>query len=294
MKNQALMKWICYLCHVSLAAFALEAGAGSIVYSYDSLDRLTAVSFGDNLGVQYNYDRAGNRVRVEFFEAAPVILSQPVLPAIPVQGMIELSVRAAGSRPITYQWQKDGEDLPGATRPGLRLTASSTEDAGTYRVRVTNPLDTVVSDEVTVGPASALVSFAGWIEAMQVPPELRAPDADAANDGLQNLLAYFFNIDPVNGRDPADFHALPRAAFEETAETHYLILIYRENRAATGLSLHILGSETLAPGAWLPIEPTAIEEFGVDPATGDPLYAVKIDVTNTPTKFLRLGVSIQE
>jgi hypothetical protein len=107
-------------------------------------------------------------------------------------------------------------------------------------------------------------------------------------------MAYFFNIDPVNGGDPADFHALPRAAFEETAEGRYLILIYRENRAATGLSLHILGSETLAPGTWLPIEPTAIEEFGVDPATGDPLYAVKIDVTDTSTKFLRLGVSIEE
>jgi hypothetical protein len=38
-------------------------------------------------------------------------------------------------------------------------------------------------------------SFADWLETMQVPLELRAPDADAAGDGVQNLLASLFNID---------------------------------------------------------------------------------------------------
>ncbi len=45
----------------------------------------------------------------------------------------------------TYQWQKDGMDIPGATAPTLDVT-----ETGVYSVNVTNTIGCVSSDEVTV------------------------------------------------------------------------------------------------------------------------------------------------
>lgn len=54
-------------------------------------------------------------------------------------------VEVEGSSPITYQWKKDGEAIPGATYPTLDLGEVDTEDAGSYKVVVTNPCKTKVS-----------------------------------------------------------------------------------------------------------------------------------------------------
>jgi len=77
---------------------------------------------------------------------APVIDLQPKSQRVGLSGAVTLSVSASGVGALTYQWAKDGVDLPGETKSVLSLTEIETSDAGEYRVAVTDSLGTVVSD----------------------------------------------------------------------------------------------------------------------------------------------------
>lgn len=57
------------------------------------------------------------------------------------------SVQATGTGTLTYQWRKDGADIPGATQQGLVLNPISAADAADYSV--------VVSDSVPSSATSA-------------------------------------------------------------------------------------------------------------------------------------------
>ncbi len=61
-----------------------------------------------------------------------------------------LSVTATGTAPLTYQWQRNGVDLAGATSAQLTFVAVHPAQAGQYRVIVTNPAGSVVSAAVAV------------------------------------------------------------------------------------------------------------------------------------------------
>ncbi len=88
--------------------------------------------------------------------AGPVITLQPA-PTSAVQGTTTmLQVIAVGTEPLSYQWQKGGQDLPGETHRTLTLANVSPANAGNYRVKVTNGAQTtVISKQValTVNPS---------------------------------------------------------------------------------------------------------------------------------------------
>lgn len=55
------------------------------------------------------------------------------------------SVTATGLAPLTYQWRRDGVDLPGRTNRTLTISSAQPADEGDYTVEVRNPGGTVVS-----------------------------------------------------------------------------------------------------------------------------------------------------
>lgn len=61
-----------------------------------------------------------------------------------------LSVNVFGSQPITYQWKKNGSNLPGETGASLTLTSVTTNSAGDYSVAVTNSSGFAISSNATV------------------------------------------------------------------------------------------------------------------------------------------------
>ncbi|MBN1760920.1 MAG: immunoglobulin domain-containing protein [Chitinispirillaceae bacterium] len=63
---------------------------------------------------------------------------------------INLSVTASGTAPLSYQWQKDGEDLEGETGTTLTIASAELSDEGKYRVVVSNSVTSVNSNEVQV------------------------------------------------------------------------------------------------------------------------------------------------
>lgn len=79
----------------------------------------------------------------------PVFSQQPT--TIPHQvGDFFPLVGFAGIDGVTYQWQKDGVDLPGETRNGLYFLEAKATDTGVYRVRATNSSGSTYSNSVTV------------------------------------------------------------------------------------------------------------------------------------------------
>lgn len=67
----------------------------------------------------------------------PVITQHPVTVVVLPGRPAEFSV-LAGGRELTYQWKFDGQDLPGATGPVLRISESWPADVGAYTVVVAN------------------------------------------------------------------------------------------------------------------------------------------------------------
>jgi hypothetical protein len=69
---------------------------------------------------------------------------------VPPAQTVTISVTFDGSLPVTYQWHKDGADLPGATNATLVLTNVTPADSGTYTVTVTNGAGSTLSDNATL------------------------------------------------------------------------------------------------------------------------------------------------
>jgi len=83
-------------------------------------------------------------------DAPPTVTSPPSSIDLTEGGGIELSPPITGSRPFTYQWQKDGQPIPGATDQALSLSNVQASDAGTYSTVVTNAYGTTTVTVSTV------------------------------------------------------------------------------------------------------------------------------------------------
>lgn len=97
-------------------------------------------------------------------DAAPVITAQTTgRQVVNVATSLTLSVTAfSASAPVTYQWQRNGFAIPGATSATLPLTAATMAMAGTYRVDVTNPVGTTRSAPIFVQVAPLASGIVGW------------------------------------------------------------------------------------------------------------------------------------
>lgn len=98
---------------------------------------------------------------------APAVVTAPA-PQIAAAGTdATFTVAATGAPAPTYQWQKDGVNIDGATAATLTLPNVQTTDAGDYRVLVSNAIGSAISSaasltvltvpEITAQPAGAQI-----------------------------------------------------------------------------------------------------------------------------------------
>lgn len=110
----------------------------------------------------------------------PSIRLQPVGSTVDPGQAVAFYALGAGRGPLTYQWQKDGITIPGATNSFLRLNSVSLSDAGGYRVVVSNSLASATSN------AAPLV-----VTAPPVPVITSAPTATPNPATVSQTLAFF-------------------------------------------------------------------------------------------------------
>jgi len=84
---------------------------------------------------------------------AVVVTRPPAAVSVPAGQPASLSVMAAASGPVSYQWRKNGTVIPGATSAVLTLDPVETADGGSYTVSLTSG-----SATATTGPALLTVT----------------------------------------------------------------------------------------------------------------------------------------
>jgi hypothetical protein len=109
-----------------------------------------------------------------------------------------LEAHVYGTRPMSYQWTKDGAAIGGATQSRLQLPDLTTSDSGDYRLVVANAQGTAtsavarvtVADFVTPNLTNGLVAY--WpldsIAGVKTPDVVSAYDLTMSNMGPTNLV----------------------------------------------------------------------------------------------------------
>ena len=82
---------------------------------------------------------------------APAITAQPTNQTVIAGQTATFAVVATGTAPLSYQWQKGGGNIAGATSSSYTTPATTTADSGTtFRVAVSNSMGTVGSAAATL------------------------------------------------------------------------------------------------------------------------------------------------
>lgn len=150
--------------------------------------------------------------------------------------------------------------------------------------------------QVTLTPIP--VAFGAWqstnFSAQQLSdPTLSGPSAAPENDGVPNLLKYFYDIDPTAPMSATDRAALPTLGSDAITNpgTEYLTLAYRENQFMTGITVTAQTSTDLK--TWYTDTNPSDQPLPTgtyDNNTGDPYMQVQVPVTGT-MQFIRLNVT---
>lgn len=115
------------------------------------LDSVTPTSRGDYTVVVRNAlgTVVSRPARISIL-APPTIVRQPQSQSVAQGARVEFSVGVEGTGPFRYQWQLNGEDIPGATRATLVIPSAQLGDFGDYSVVVEAPDGAVDSQEASL------------------------------------------------------------------------------------------------------------------------------------------------
>ena len=129
----------------------------------------------------------------------PSIVQQPTDRSVPIGGSVSFAVAATGTAPLTYQWRRNGINIPGAITNTYSIGYVQTNHAGSYTVLVTNSIASVTSNPafLTVLPAPSApsvdptfvlgVGFNSWVNVLAAQRDGRLV-AGGLFTGYNNLL----------------------------------------------------------------------------------------------------------
>lgn len=129
-RNGAIIPGATDVTYTIQSAVLADNGAAFTVDVSNSLD--TAVS-------------QPGRLTVSSVLTPPTITQQPSSMTVNVGQTASFVVKASGSEPLSFQWRRNGSDLPRSTESTLAIPNAQVEDAGSYDVVVRNDAGTATS-----------------------------------------------------------------------------------------------------------------------------------------------------
>lgn len=151
-----------------------DAATGSVVMSYSATQAAgsftqfdTAAFYLSKASASANYNLVIKSADVSLGGTtdpgdAPSITTQPVSQTVSAGANVSFGVAADGTAPLSYQWQKNGSPVNGATAPTLSLSNVQGTDSGNYRVVVSNAAGSATSTtavlNVLTGPVAPAIT----------------------------------------------------------------------------------------------------------------------------------------
>jgi len=136
---------------------------------------------------------------------APSITTHPTGQTVSAGGTATFTVSASGSPPLSYQWQRNGAEIPGATSASYSLSSVTTADSGArFRARVSNSSGSAVSNEATL-----------TVTSNQAPVATISQPPDGTLYSAGQTVSY-----AGSGSDPED-GPLPASAFAWKVDFHH-------------------------------------------------------------------------
>ena len=87
----------------------------------------------------------------------------PAATPVPAGRKIIFASSADGTQPFTYVWYKNNQPILGETSSSLTIESVKAEDAGTYKVRISNSVGFADSNEIVIAvpqaPSRATISL---------------------------------------------------------------------------------------------------------------------------------------
>jgi len=180
---------------------------------------------------------------------APSITMQPVNQTVTAGQTATFSVAATGTAPLSYQWQKNGANIGGATSPTFTTPATATGDSGTtYRAVVSNP-----SGSVTSGAATLTVSAAAVAPSITMQPANQTVTAgqtatfSVAATGTAPL-SYQWQKDGANiGGATSPTYTTPATATGDSGSTYRAVVSNPSGSVTSGAATLTVSAAAVAP-----------------------------------------------
>ena len=186
----------------------------------------------------------------------------------------------------SYQWNKNGAPISGATTASYEILACNFADDGTYTCTATGPGGSITTPAMKL---TVLHNFASWATSYGIPGAL--PDGDADGDGIKNLAEFLANTNPTVAATAAERTAhqvistLELTSGVPTMQT----LEFRLNRRASITS--VFGEVSTDLAGWTPTAPELTELISTE-SNGDQHWRLKFAVPGgTAKRFLRLNIA---
>ena len=210
---------------------------------------------GSDGALYYLAWHTGEVRRIDFdASGGPVIVTPPAPQTVLAGRPVTFVVEAAGGEPLSYQWQRDGTDIPGATGPAYTIPAvGAADDGATFRAVVTNPTGSATSP-----PATLEVAGGGAPE-----PVILTPRAGRPYRAGQALRFAGRARDPEDGNLPPSAFSW-RVDFHHDEHTHPFV---SESRGRRSGSARIPREGETSANVWYRVHLTVTDSSGVSTST---------------------------
>ncbi len=232
--------------------FATSAGSGMVSMEVGNDGNLYYLSRNDSRLYKIIYTNV----------SAPAITDQPDNVEVSAGQAASFSVSASGSSPLSYQWQKGGSNISGATSSTYSISNAALADAGNYRVIVSNSVGSVASN-------AAILTVTGF-NAEPVPVILTPTEGVLYEAGS----TITFTGDASDEEDGT----LPASAFTWEVDFHHDVHTHDGPPVASGTksgSFVIPNQGETADNVWYRLFLTVTDSEGLSASTYRDIYPQK-------------------
>jgi Domain of unknown function (DUF4082)/Immunoglobulin domain/FG-GAP-like repeat len=156
----------------------------------------------------------GAVLTVKAATAAPTITTQPVSQTAVTGASVTFTAAASGTPAPTYQWQKNGANISGATSASYTIANVATGNAGTYTMVATNSAGSATSNGavLTVNAATVAPTITTQPASQTVVPGASATFTAAASGTPAPTYQWQFNGAKITGATSASYTIASAAA----------------------------------------------------------------------------------